>query len=301
MMQIIDPHIHLFDLKLGEYHWLKPGNPPFWPDKNIINQNFNENDLQLDNETTLAGFVHIEAGFNNLQPWREIQWLEEHCRQPFRSIAAIDLSLSNKEFNQAIESIKQYSSVVGVRDILNDNALTYLSSKQVKSNLQKLATYGLIFELQMPLENVTAVDLLVNFLTVNKNLQIVINHAGFPPYVPCLNEEKAKGVNNMAVDERWKNWQQAIVKLSLFEQCSIKCSGFEMANRNFITAWQMNVIQTCLASFKNHRVMLGSNFPLCLFSKSYQESWQQYREVKIFTPKELAALCLLNAQRIYKF
>jgi predicted TIM-barrel fold metal-dependent hydrolase len=300
-MNIIDPHLHLFDLNQGEYHWLKPENPPFWSDKNMINQSFFETDLRLNNGLALAGFVHVEAGYDNQQPWREIAWLEAHCQLPFKSISAIDLSLNSEQFLAAIERIQNFSSVVGVRDILDENALEYLSSEQVKINFQQLAKHQLIFELQMPLENLVAVELLVTILTDNPNLNIIITHAGFPPYTSYTKDEKDHF--NKTKDEifHWENWIQAIEKLSLFEQCTIKCSGFEMISRNYREAWKMEVINTCLSNFGINRVMLASNFPLCLFSKSYQEHWQQSTQSELLTADELHSLCFLNAQRIYKF
>ena len=300
-MNIIDPHLHLFDLEQGEYHWLKPENPPFWSDKSIINKSFSEKHLQLTNELTLAGFVHIEAGYDNHQPWREIAWLEAHCQLPFKSIAAIDLSLNSEQFLASIARIQNFSSVVGVRDILDDNALEYLSNEQIKINFQQLAKHQLIFELQMPLENLAAVELLVAILTDNPSLNVIINHAGFPPYTSPIKDEKSNTEDTKENTQHWKNWQQAIEKLSFFEQCTIKCSGFEMINRNYHTAWQIKVIKTCLKYFGINRVMLASNFPLCLFSKSYQTYWQQITQSELFRDDELNILCFLNTQRIYKF
>ena len=67
MMDILDPHLHLFNLKSGDYHWLSPDNPPFWSDKAVIAKNFNESHLLLSTPFNLKGFVHIEAGFDNAQ------------------------------------------------------------------------------------------------------------------------------------------------------------------------------------------------------------------------------------------
>lgn len=116
-MKIIDPHLHLFDLSQGEYSWLKPECPPFWSDKPLIAKNFSENDLTLAKPLTLAGFVHIEAGFDNQQPWREIAWLESTCKIPFRSIALLDITLPKALFLTQLESLMTYQSVVGVRYI----------------------------------------------------------------------------------------------------------------------------------------------------------------------------------------
>jgi L-fuconolactonase len=312
-INVIDPHLHLFDIEQGEYHWLKSDKPPFWPDKDIIQRSFNENDLVLNEAITLAGFVHIEAGFNNQQPWREIAWLESHCQRDFRSIAGIDLTLDDEQFSVCINRIKTYKSVVGVRDILDDNALEYLSSEQVKANLNQLAKHGLMFELQMPLTNVVSVDLLLEILKSTPELKVIINHAGFPPEnIPTekyssekrQKDKKASHKKQSILEKQktaWQQWQTALAKLSQSKQCFIKCSGFEMINRQYQSSWQLAVINTCIKHFGIKRVMFASNFPLCLLSKSYQEHWQNMIDIQVFTEDELNNLCYLNAKRIYQF
>ena len=101
MMKIIDPHLHLFDLTKGSYEWLQANNPPFWSDKALINRSFNEGDLSLISPLSLAGFVHIEAGFDNQQPWRELNYLNNECQFPFAAIASIDLRLDSNSFKPA--------------------------------------------------------------------------------------------------------------------------------------------------------------------------------------------------------
>ena len=123
-MDIIDPHIHLFNLVDGDYFWLRPENPPFWPDKNIINKSFTEADITLTGNLNCYGFVHIEAGFDNNNPQREIQWLEKHCKLRFKSVAYTDIC--NPAFNDNIDTLLQYNSVIGVRYILEENALAVL-------------------------------------------------------------------------------------------------------------------------------------------------------------------------------
>ena len=286
MMKIIDPHLHLFDLKQGEYQWLKAENPPFWSDKELIKHNFTEKNLQLSYPFELAGFVHIEAGFDNLKPWREIAWLERTCSLPFRSIAGISLLLPSSEFQQALEKLCQYKSVVGVRDILDDNAFDYLSNPLVLNNLALLVKQQLIFECQMPLTDVEATTQLIKVLNELPKLKLVINHAGCPP----------EDVNS----EPWKDWQQSLQSLSHFEDVSIKCSGFEMINRNYSAIWQQHVTNQCLNTFGLNNTMLASNFPLCLFKTSYQECWLTHNANKQLSAENLELLCYKNAQRIYE-
>jgi L-fuconolactonase len=286
MMKIIDPHLHLFDLEEGEYQWLKAENPPFWSDKKVITHNFTEKDLQLSSLFELAGFVHIEAGFDNQQPWREIAWLEETCSLPFRSIASINLLLPSKEFQQVLDKLCQYESVVGVRDIFDDNAFEYLSNPVVQKNLSILAKQQFIFECQMPLADVVATTQLMKVLNVLPTLKLVINHAGYPP----------RDVKS----EPWKDWQQNLKSLCDYENISIKCSGFEMINRDYSAIWQQLVINQCLKTFGLYKTMLASNFPLCLFKGSYQENWLSHKQNNQLPTTTIEFLCYKNTQRIYK-
>jgi len=287
-MKIIDPHLHLFNLEQGDYQWLKAENPPHWLDKKKIIKNFSEKDLWLSAQLELTGFVHIEAGFNNQEPWREIQWLESHCTLPFKSIAGIDLQLAPSKFSQTITQLKKFKSVVGVRDILDENAIRYLSNQQVQNNLALLAKEQLIFELQMPLNNLDSVYLLAEILAKVPLLSMVINHAGWPP-------------QQESEESEYLCWLEGINILSTFKHCAIKCSGYEMTNRHYTAHWQQNIIKQCISSFGIERVMLASNFPLCTFHSSYQNYWQQQITTSCYSSDELIQLCHHNTQRIYSF
>lgn len=286
-MNIIDPHLHLFDLSKGQYHWLKSGNPPFWSDKSAIAKNFNEQDIELALPLNLTGFVHIEAGFDNQQPWREIAWLEQSCQGNFRSVAMIDITLAPDVFSQQLETLLSYKSVVGVRHILDDDAFSILKNENCLSNLRMLAKKQLSFELQMPLSDTQAVERLVEIISATAGLLYCINHAGWPP----LRLEHTKNTYNY--------WQKNLQRLSEFTNVYIKCSGFEMADRRYSKSWQQAVIKQCIASFGVARVMLASNFPLCLWHASYQDTWHTNTNA-LNNAEQMQQLCFSNAQHFYK-
>ncbi|MBA6381169.1 MULTISPECIES: amidohydrolase [unclassified Colwellia] len=285
-MKIIDPHLHLFNLEQGHYQWLKADSPPYWSDKKTIRQSFTEKDLALSVPLQLAGFVHIEAGFDNQQPWREIAWLEDSCSLPFRSIAGVNLLLPTSEFQQILDKLDKFESVVGVRDILDENACAYLSNPQVKENLARLAQQQLTFECQMALTDVVATEQLIAIINELPTLKLVINHAGWPP----------EDIDS----KQWQDWQSGIQALSGYENVAIKCSGFEMVNRQYSASWQQHVIKHCLATFGLDKTMLASNFPLCLFKSSYQKNWITHFENQPLSTTELELLCYKNALRIYQ-
>lgn len=274
-MKILDPHLHLFDLQLGQYDWLKAENAPFWPDKSAIVHNFSEQDLVVSKNHEVAGFVHVEAGFDNDKPINEIKWLESSVTRPFKSIAFVDLTLPTNQFERACDDLRQCNSVTAVRYILDDQAIEILSLAHVQSNFAYLAKHKLSFDLQMPLADLKAVTLLTNLLALTPTLKVIINHAGWPP------AEKSNG------ELMQSDWYTGLKRLSALTQCAVKCSGWEMIDRQYdalpeqltsssftkIDSWQSNVLSLCLKTFGHKRVMLASNFPLCLFHSSYQTYW----------------------------
>jgi len=286
-MKIIDPHIHLFNLEQGDYHWLKAENPPFWSDKSIIAKTFTEQDLHLSNDNELAGFVHIEAGFDNLKPHREIAYLEKNCQIAFCSIAFIDLLLPKVQFNEQLNRLLNYKSVVGCRYIIDKQAQSILTNKNALINLAMLADNNLMFELQMPLGDLKAVTTLTRILRIFPSLKIIINHTGSP------SDDKTS----------FTLWQSGLKQISQFKQCAIKCSGWEMNNRHYTLSSMKQFVQSCLHFFGEQRVMLASNFPVCTLSKNYQEYWQdqqQLMRILNLTEKQQHLLCYLNAKTWYQ-
>lgn len=281
MMNIIDPHLHLFSLSEGNYAWLKAENPPFWPDKPLIQRDFSEHDLALSDPLSLAGFVHIEAGFDNEAPWREIEWLERNCQLPFRAIACADLTLPSAAFDAQIARLSGFRSVIGVRHILDEEATTLLSDRQVLRNLAQLVPAGLIFEAQFDVKDDKAVAAFLSAASALPALKVALNHAGFPPA------------------SRQNQWAENLRKLAALPNLIVKASGWEMSDRHFPLDGIANIIQTLIEAFGEDRVMLASNFPLTLFRTSYAALWRDYAELGV----SLAVrdkLFQSNASRFYR-
>ena len=283
-MKIIDPHLHLFDLSQGQYGWLKPECAPFWPDKHVIARNFSTADLTLSPEFELAGFVHIEAGFNNEQPWQELAWLERCVKQPFRTIGSVDLTANTSKFIEQLNQLAQFKSLVGVRHILDQQASALLSSPQVITNLAYLSNQDLIFEAQLDGSDTLGITALVMIAQQFPELTIIINHAAFAP------------INRAD----YQIWQHNIKALSPAMNIYIKASGWEMVDRQVESSVVESAITFLLEQFGVERVMLASNFPLCLFSKSYHQVWDFYTSLNI-SDDITNAITYQNAAIIYRF
>lgn len=305
-VNIIDPHLHFFDLSRGDYHWLKTQNPPFWPDKALIQKNFGVEELngyiRANNTIELSGFVHIEAGFDNAKPWRELEYIESFTCQSNRTVASIDLLAAPEEFKKTLQRLLQHNSLIGTRHILDEQAATILSDQNSQLNFASLnKTKDFIFELQLSLADESTINvmpLLAQTISKNSQLRFIINHAGFPP----------KDINSHA----WQIWQQNISELANYPNVFIKCSGWEMTDRHYAMLWFTQVTQYCLNAFSSKRVMLASNFPLCLLAteignkinhKSYVSYWQDILKSSVIeqcSKNEKNALLYSNALRIYR-
>lgn len=281
-MKIIDPHLHLFNLAKGQYGWLQPENPPYWDDKPLICRDYSEQDLVLPSSVTLGGFVHIEAGFDNHNPWREIAWLEQACTTPLRTIGCVDLTLSKSAFDTQIAALTEYKSLVGVRHILDDDAIALLSNAQVLQNLATLEKESLIFEAQFDCNNNAAVDVFLRAMQRLPALNIALNHGGFPP------------------SSGDKNWKANGKKLASLPNLYVKASGWEMSDREFPLPAMADRIQSLVDTFGEDRVMLASNFPLTLFRTPYASLWQAYLSLG-FPHAVQEKLCYQNACRFYCF
>jgi predicted TIM-barrel fold metal-dependent hydrolase len=285
MHKIIDPHLHLFNLQQGDYAWLKAGNPPAWPNKQILNRDFTEADLTLNPELSLAGFVHIEAGFDNLQPWLEIDWLEQHCALPFKSVAFVDMTAST--FAQHIKQVTKRNSVVGIRHILDEQAAVLLSSTVIHSQFALLAQYNLSFDAQLSLADRQAIELLTALAAAYPQVKIIINHGGY--------------VLNCHTPQEQNDWLKSLQKIANQPNLALKLSGWEMSDRHWQPEQVSRVLQDGLDTLGESRVMLASNFPVCLLSKSYAQLWSTYAALPNISEQCFEKLSCRNAMYWYQF
>ncbi len=282
----IDPHVHLFALREGRYDWLKPQNPPFWSDKAEIAKDISEHDLAAGCGNRLAGFVHVEAGYDNQRPWREIEFLQRHCRYPFRAVGCIDINANTA--GSHIDKLSSYHSVSGLRHILDEGAHAILSSPKAKWSLGYMAQHGLTFEVQCDMTDSKAINALLRILVRHPQLKIAVNHSAIAPLE----------TNSLA----YKTWKQNIMALNETGQVVFKFSGLEMQNRQWCWHRATLLLTTLINLVDIHTLMLASNYPLSNWRMPYTELWHGYK--KITTPlsqREKAALFIDNAKHWYRF
>lgn len=295
MQKLIDPHVHFISLEHGHYQWLKDEGSPFWKDKYKLQKDVSMSDFRVSNSFELHGVVHIEAGFDNEHPEKEIQHFcnDDKITRNYVSahyIGVCDLLLNPQEFEKALDKLCGFNGLVGVRHILDDSVNEILDGEHARSNLRTLANRKLHFELQADFNNSAHSTNIVDIFASIPALKFAINHAGFYP----LSEQQK-------LDEFLVNIQQ----LASLPNCVIKCSGFEMSKRDYIQRDVERCLQDIHKLFGEDRVMLASNYPLTKlanrFCVDYADYWDKMNQIVGNLGLNADKLLFQNAKSFYRF
>jgi predicted TIM-barrel fold metal-dependent hydrolase len=170
---------------------------------------------------------------------------------------------------------------------LDEQANSLLSNSKVLRHLNLLSSQQLSFDAQLFLTDSQAVAKLIKLLDNAPELQVIINHGGWPP---AFTDHKA-----------WQCWQRNLQQLAGYPQVAIKLSGWEMSNRKWSLDTIKPVLETCLTEFSDTRLMLASNFPLCTWRFTLPEMWQNYTANLGLSGSTLTRLTHTNAATWYKF
>lgn len=253
--KIIDPHVHFFNLTEGQYTWLQGDNPPAWPNLEKIKRRISAQQLISSLEFELSGLVHIEAGFDNNKPIKELNWLEKHLNSiMYKAISFNQIDAQPKLFENALCELV-HPSLCGIRDITQQSDAMRLLSPYCLENLHVLSQYKLHFEAQFELQNSNVTQHIAHCAKQLPQLQIILNHAGLP--------------------EDFNQWQQGVKRLAQHENIAVKFSGFELLA--LTRPQQVACFTSLLNDFGEHRVMFASNFPVCQIATDYNTLWQQHR------------------------
>ncbi len=120
---VIDPHHHLWDLRLGRHAWLapKPGKEQSLGDLARLRQNYLVEDYLVDSAgQKVVATVHVEAAWDEEDCLGETRWLETLDKQrgvASRYVAHVPLRSPNAP--TLIAEQASYARVVGIRDILS--------------------------------------------------------------------------------------------------------------------------------------------------------------------------------------
>jgi L-fuconolactonase len=279
---VFDTHFHIYDTAQLDLPWLK--------DVPQLKQAYSLADYQqacTDIDIKQLTYVEVDvAKDDNLT--REASWITELATQDnlIRSVV-LGADLLQDNFVETFTPWLEKQPVVGVRHggMGFTSGEVYLSSAFV-NNCQQLGKMGLLCE---TLARVTHMAQVRQLIEQCPNTQFVIDHCG----------SLSPAETNPAVIEHWQTELQLTAQLP---NVSCKISGLLQSLPN--AQWQAKdlapIVNFCLDTFGEDRVVFASNWPVCNLSGSLQRWYHALCEIVATRPGSLKEkLFYQNAMRLY--
>jgi len=296
-MQVVDPHIHLWNLETNYYPWLaKPGRT-FMGEYSSLARTHEVKEFLADADgVEVLKVVHVDAGHDPADPLAETRWLQSLADAPGSRgmpqgiVAYADLSMPGVDALLAAHAA--HSSVRGIRQILNvhpDPFYDYVGRHFMREpawleGFKHLRRHGLSFDLQIyPPQMAEAATL----ARENPETQIVLNHTGM-----FVDRSEVEG---------WRTWRDGMRLLAGCPNVAVKISGLGMLDH----AWTVESIRPyvleTIDAFGVKRCMFASNFPVDRLYGGYANLWRAFAEVvRGAAEGERIALYRENAERVYR-
>ncbi|WP_233834952.1 amidohydrolase family protein [Paraburkholderia sp. ZP32-5] len=296
-MQVVDSHIHLWDLKTHRYPWLENPGVSFVGDARDLKHDYLLDDLLADaGEIEVLKLVHVEANHDPADPVEETRWLQGIADRdgsrgmPNAIVAAVDLSAPNAP--ALLEAHASFANTRGIRQILNvhDNKLFdyvgrhFMRESQWREHFALLRRYNLSFDLQLypsQMEDAAALA------RAHADTLFIVNHAGM-----FVDRSSVAG---------YRAWRDGMRLLAGCPNVVAKISGLAMFDHRWsVESLRPYVLET-IDTFGVERAMFASNFPVDRLFGSYTDLWRAYASiVGDASDAEKEALFRRNAERCYR-
>ena len=296
-MQVVDPHIHLWDLKTHHYPWLANPGVSFVGDARELKHDYLLADLLREaGEVEILKVVHVEANHDPADPVEETRWLQGLANEagsrgmPDGIVAGVDLSAPDA--TQVLEGHAAFANTRGIRQILNvhENKLfdyigRHLMRDSVwRENFALLRRYDMSFDMQI---YPSQMDEAVALAQAHADTQFIINHAGM-----FVDRSSVAG---------YRAWRDGMRKLAGCPNVTVKLSGFAMFDHQWTVESLRPYVLETIDAFGVERAMFASNFPVDRLFGSYEDLWRAYASIVAdASVAEKDALFRRNAERVYR-
>ncbi len=279
---VIDAHIHIWDLQTLNPPWL--ANAP-----QVLRQKYMAAEYRNATEgLNVAKAVYVEIAESPQRQPTEAEFILEQIRSGRTSIVAavIGGDPAAGSFAGHIRRFAQSTQIKGVRCSLRNGAA---GDKKFFSGVHLLGELGLSFDL------VLAADLLdeaARLVAASPKTLFILDHCG----------SGNTAWYDHAGDQRCRAWEKGITALAQHENVACKISGVAEQSQGEPTVERLRpVVEHCLTSFGDDRVMFASNWPVCLRTISLADWLRRVRQIVAPRGKALARkLFHDNAVRWYR-
>lgn len=290
-LQVVDPHIHFWELESGLYPNLVQA--ALEPDNGMyaVAYSYRADDLLADaGDIEILKVVHVEGiATDGLAEARHVQAMMGSDGILAGIVAHADLG--TRDVRGDLEKLSDCNGVRGIRQILNlhDNpdftygTIDHMARPAWRDGLALLPEFGFSFDMQLyPHQMLQALEI----IRAQPNLMFILNHAG------------------MFVDRDlagWKQWRSGIAELAKCDNVVVKISGLSSFDSNWTVESIRPYVFEVLEQFGLERSMFASNFPVDKRFSDYQTVWRGFEAITAgFSADERAGLFVNNALRLYR-
>ena len=273
---IVDSHQHFWRVGRFDYPWMSADNATLYRD-------FLPAHLEpILNECGVRRTVLVQAS-NSLE---ETRWLLELAdRHPFIAGVVGWVDLMSPQAEAQIVTFATHPKFKGARHLVeSEPADDWLVQPRVLDGLKALAACGVAYDLLVHTQHLRHV------LTVAEHcpdLRLVVDHLAKPPI--------ASG--------EIREWGRAMKAVAQIPGIHCKLSGLvtEADHAKWATADLTPYVECALEWFGAERMMVGSDWPVCLLASSYERALDAYQELLAgLNNRERQQVLADNAARFYR-
>lgn len=289
-LQIVDPHIHLWDLWTRIYpHFETPsadGSNAAICRSYLIEEYLREGG----DEFEIVGAVHVEAFPTDAI--KETETLQKVAdANPLPLVIVGNGDLTSPDFPALLDRHQQFPIFRGIRQVVNmhpDPRRSYVSRDLMAepgflAGLRELGRRGLSFDLQLyPHQMETAAALAAKA----PDTRIILNHAGM------WADRDLAG---------WKQYKSGMRALAAQSNIVAKISGLGMLDNRWTTESIRPLVLESLEVFGTDRAMFASNFPVDKLYSDFRTVWRAFSDITMsFSETERTKLFRDNSRKFYR-
>lgn len=271
---VIDSHVHFWKYTRTQLPWIDNS-------MKILQKDYLPAELELTlKRNHVDGCVAVQAATEEVETRFLAELAETH---PVIKGVVGWTDLRSKNVETKLSELKRYSSIVGIRHIVQSEPDDFMYDEKFRAGISFLKQFGFTYDILIfPKQLNAAVDLVRAF----PDQVFVVDHCAKPV------------VKNKEMEE----WQKGITDLAMFPNVSCKLSGLitEANWKEWSPADFYPYLDIVFQSFGTDRLMFGSDWPVMLLSGIYVQ-WKSLLEkyMEKHLPEERDQVFGLNAHRVY--
>jgi L-fuconolactonase len=245
----IDSHQHFWSYNSNEYGWISD-------DMEILQKDYLPDQLKTElSSTGFDGSVAVQAR----QSLAETRWLLNLAEQNSFIKGVIGwVDLCSHDVEEQLIQFSGNPKLVGIRHVIHDEPDDdFMLKKSFLRGIAYLKKFGLTY------------DILVFPRHLSNTIQFV---SQFPEQVFILDHLAKPSIK----DKKISHWKEDIEKLARFRNVYCKLSG--MVTEANVKNWKQEelipYLNIVFDTFGTNRLMIGSDWPVCVLAGSYKQIMQ---------------------------